>query len=58
MHGGPDRITSATASMEFASRAGTLCTMKVWDDLFHELYNEPEKDKVIKRMLEWVEMSQ
>ena len=41
MHGDADRITSAQASREFASRAKDQCTLKIWDGLYHELHNEP-----------------
>lgn len=54
MHGGSDRITSATASKEFASRAGILCTLKIWKGFFHELHNEPGKQEIFAVMLEWI----
>ncbi|MEA2069082.1 MAG: alpha/beta hydrolase [Verrucomicrobiota bacterium] len=41
-----DGVTSAEASREFAERAGTACTLKIWEGLYHELHNEPEKQAV------------
>jgi len=55
MHGGADRITSAQASREFAAKAGERCTLKVWDGLYHEIHNEPEKEQVFGYLLEWLE---
>ena len=54
MHGGADRITSAEASREFAEQAGDLCTLRIWDDFYHEIHNEPEKEQVLGYMMEWL----
>jgi alpha-beta hydrolase superfamily lysophospholipase len=27
----------------------------VWDGLYHEMFNEPEKDRVRERVLAWLE---
>jgi len=54
MHGSADRITSAQASREFAAKAGDLCTLKIWDGLYHEIHNEPEKEQVFAYLLEWL----
>jgi alpha-beta hydrolase superfamily lysophospholipase len=54
MHGSADRLTSARASREFAARAGGGCTLKIWEGLFHELHNEPEKDSVMVYMIDWL----
>jgi alpha-beta hydrolase superfamily lysophospholipase len=54
MHGAADPITSAKASREFAERAGDKVTLKVWDGLYHEIHNEPEKAEVFKVMLDWL----
>jgi len=54
MHGAADRITSAPASREFASRAGERCTLKVWDGFYHEIHNEPEQEQVFAFLLEWL----
>ena len=54
MHGAADRITSAQASREFAAKAGDRCTLKIWDGLYHEIHNEPEKEQVFAFLLEWL----
>jgi alpha-beta hydrolase superfamily lysophospholipase len=54
MHGTRDRITSHEASREFAEKAGVLCTLRIWDGLYHELHNEPEKEEVIDFVLAWI----
>jgi len=55
MHGGADRLASVAASREFAAAAGTGCTLKVWDGLYHEIHNEPEQARVLAFMLDWLE---
>ena len=54
MHGAADPITSAQASQEFAQKAGDKVTLKIWDGLYHEIHNEPEKDQVFAYMLDWL----
>jgi alpha-beta hydrolase superfamily lysophospholipase len=55
MHGGADTLTSSAASRQFAERAGSRCTLKVWDGFRHELQWEPEKDQVFAYMLDWLD---
>lgn len=54
MHGSGDCITSAEGSREFASKAGDNCSLKIWDGFYHELHNEPEKEAVLKFILDWM----
>lgn len=54
MHGTADRMTSCEGSKEFAARVKTDCTLKLWDDLYHELHNEPEKDRIIAFTIDWI----
>lgn len=54
MHGDSDRVTSATASREFARRA-SLCTLRIWQGLYHELHHEPEKAAVFTEITRWLE---
>jgi alpha-beta hydrolase superfamily lysophospholipase len=56
MHGTADRSTSYEASREFGSRVKTDCTLKLWDGLYHELHNEPEKDQVLQFIINWIRM--
>jgi alpha-beta hydrolase superfamily lysophospholipase len=55
MHGSGDQITSAPGSQEFAQKAGKLVTLRIWDGLYHELHNEPEKAEVLKVMVDWLD---
>jgi acylglycerol lipase len=55
MHGSADRITSAEASREFAQRSNGKCTLKIWDGLYHEIHNEPEKQEVLEYMIRWMD---
>ena len=54
VHGTADRVCSAPASKEFAEKAGKICTIKMWQGLYHETHNEPEKAEVINFTLEWI----
>lgn len=55
MHGDSDMITSFEASSEFARKAGNKCTFIRWPGLFHELHNEPAKEHVLGKMIEWLD---
>lgn len=52
--GSADRLVSTAAIAEFAARAGPRCTLKMWDGLYHETHNEPERDQVIDFALAWL----
>jgi acylglycerol lipase len=54
MHGSADPLTSAKASQEFAEKAGDKVTFKLWDGMYHEIHNEPEKEEIFKFMLDWL----
>ncbi len=54
MHGTADRLAAAEASKEFAAKAGSKVTLKIWDGWFHEIHNEPDKAEVFKVMLDWL----
>lgn len=55
MHGDADRITSFHASCEFAAQLDGRCDLKIWNGLFHELHNEPEKREVITFVTDWLD---
>ena len=58
MHGKKDRIAYSSGSEEFArlvSAAGQDVTVQLWDDLYHEVHNEPEKEEVFNFMAQWLE---
>ena len=54
MHGMEDRLTSPKGSQEFASNAGENVHLKMWDGLYHELHNEPEKQEIFNYEMGWM----
>ena len=58
MHGTGDKINYFSGSEDFAklvSEAGRDVTLRLWNDLYHEIHNEPEKEEVFKFMIEWLD---
>jgi len=56
MHGTKDMLGYPRGSQEFAASAPKeLVTLKLWDGLYHEIHNEPEKADVFKVMLDWLD---
>lgn len=53
-HGSQDRLTSPDASREFASKVPGHCTFKLWEGLYHETHNEPQKAEVLAFMIQWL----
>jgi len=58
MHGSSDRITYHQGSEEIAEKINSEWTLKIWDGLYHELHNEPEKDQVFDYLLDWLNKHQ
>jgi alpha-beta hydrolase superfamily lysophospholipase len=54
MHGRADAIAFPSGSIEFAAPLKDRCTLVLWDDAYHELHNEPEKEEVFKTMTLWM----
>ena len=54
MHGSEDKLTSSVASVEFAKNAGQMATFKKWDNLFHELHFETNKEEILNFALNWM----
>ncbi len=48
---GKDRQQSRS---RFIYEVGSQWTYKIWDGLYHEVHNEPEKDQVFKFTLDWI----
>ena len=55
LHGKKDMIAFPSSSTEFAAALKGKCTLVLWDDAYHELHNEPEKEKVFKTMTLWMD---
>lgn len=57
MHGKADQLNYPSGSEDFARLASEKnkdVTLKIWDDLYHEIHNEPEQADVFKVMVEWL----
>ena len=54
-HGSADAICPIEGVEKFAKELGEKVTFVRWEGLFHETHNEPEKDVVIARMLDWLD---
>lgn len=54
MHGTDDQIAYERGSREFAAGVPADCTLKLWQGLYHEIHNEPEKEKVLAFLLAWL----
>jgi acylglycerol lipase len=58
MHGAADQITYASGSEDFArlaSESNKDVTLRLWDNLYHEIHNESEQAEVFKVMVEWLD---
>jgi len=55
MQSGSDRLVDPDAPGRWAQGAPEgLVDLVVWDGLFHEMLNEPEKDQVRQKILDWL----
>ena len=55
MHGTEDHITSVDASKTFAEKAGSKVTFVPWEGYYHEIHNDIGKEKVIEKMVTWLD---
>jgi alpha-beta hydrolase superfamily lysophospholipase len=56
IHGGADPIADASGSKEMLDAlASTDKTLKVYNGLYHEVFNEPERDQVIDDVIAWLD---
>ncbi len=54
MHGGSDSMTSPTGSRFLHNAVSSEFTeLKIYDDLYHEIFNEPEQEQVFDDLLAW-----
>lgn len=54
MHGTEDRIAYPSGSKDIAPLVKGECTLKLWQGLWHETHNEPEKEMVFEFLLDWL----
>jgi len=55
IHGKEDKIAFPSSSIEFAAPLKENCTLMLWDGLYHEVHNEPEKTEVLDAMTIWMD---
>lgn len=56
MHGAEDRLADPRGSKAIAAGAVSADkTLKIFDGMYHELVNEPEKEDIMNEMLGWIE---
>jgi len=55
IHGGEDRLAYASGARELAALAPDVCTLQVYDGLFHEVHHEPEEERVFADVHAWME---
>ena len=55
LHGSDDKIVDPTAAQIFLKNASSQDkTLKIYDGLYHEILNEPERDDVIDDITKWL----
>ena len=54
LHGTGDKLTSHKGTEQFAKKSSGDVTLKLWDNLYHELHNEPEKEEVLNFIYDWI----
>ncbi|GAA2360813.1 lysophospholipase [Dactylosporangium salmoneum] len=55
LHGSEDGLVDAESSRLIAARAGSAdLTLHVYEGLHHEVYNEPEQDRVLDDLIGWL----
>jgi acylglycerol lipase len=56
MHGGQDQVTDSEGSRELWARARSADKrIRIWDGLYHEIMNEPEKAAVLEEISDWLD---
>lgn len=54
LHGAADKLTYPRGSREFAALVSGEAELKIWDGLFHEVHNEPQRAEVFAFVIEWM----
>lgn len=55
-HGTQDRLTNPDGTRWLAEHAASDdVTLRIWDGLYHETLNEPERDEVIAALADWLD---
>jgi acylglycerol lipase len=55
LHGGEDRLCPPEGSRRVHANAGSADkTLKIYDGLYHEIFNEPEREQVLDDLVAWL----
>jgi len=54
IHGTGDQITEHKASTEFVNNTNGMASLELFENGFHELHNDLEKDKFIETLTNWI----
>ena len=55
VHGEEDKLVSADGSKRLVEHVGSHdVELKIYPDLFHEVFNEPERDRVLNDVVAWI----
>ena len=57
LHGSSDRVTSLEESRLFISRIKKNCTLKIVENLSHDIHNEPERGKIFSAIIDWLNLN-
>ncbi len=56
VHGEDDQLVSAEGSRRLVDCVGSRdCELKVYPQLYHEVFNEPERDRVLDDVVGWIQ---
>ena len=55
LHGGRDGLTNADGTRFIGERGGGEVTVKIYPELYHEIFNEPERDEVLDDVMAWLD---
>jgi alpha-beta hydrolase superfamily lysophospholipase len=56
LHGSEDKLAAPEGSINLQKRAGSQDkTLKLYEGLYHEVFNEPERDQVLDDVAAWLE---
>jgi len=55
MQGKDDLLAFPSSSLEVAAQLQDKCKLVLWDGMYHEIHNEPGKEKVIRTMIDWMD---
>jgi alpha-beta hydrolase superfamily lysophospholipase len=55
VHGEDDQLVAAEGSRRLVECVGSKdCELRVYPELYHEVFNEPERDRVLDDVTSWI----